>query len=155
MAYCEGCRNDSGPAAGLVMPMEMFRIDPAGLLELMYRGRATLTDPDWKGVLPPDRDPVVARHRRAQGEWRSGTLGWPAGRPTGAATAANYPTLPNYLARTHEGADACDVGGNLMSDAARAYALDRIRQVKALGGVVERDRLYRNLLSSQPIAGPA
>jgi hypothetical protein len=41
---------------------------------------------------------------------------------------------------------------NLMSEAGRAYAAARQQELKALGGLAEQDRLYRNLLSSQPLA---
>ncbi len=43
-------------------------------------------------------------------------------------------------------------GVNLMSPAARVYAGERVKVVKAAGGLIHKDRLYRNLLSSQPIA---
>jgi hypothetical protein len=41
---------------------------------------------------------------------------------------------------------------NLMSPAARVYAKARLPVVKTLGGTAEPLRLYRNLLSSQPMA---
>lgn len=39
-----------------------------------------------------------------------------------------------------------------MSEAAAGYATTRVDQVKSLGGTVDADRLWRNMLSSQPIA---
>lgn len=102
---------------------------------------------DWSGPLPDDGR-VTGAHRRAQGEWRSKSLQWPAGE-TGNR---NYPTLPNYLAQNHDGRDVEMAGVNLMSPAARVYAGERVKVVKAAGGLIHKDRLYRNLLSSQPIA---
>jgi hypothetical protein len=102
---------------------------------------------DWSGPLP-DEGRATGAHRRAQGEWRSNVLEWPAGE-TGKR---NYPTLPNYLAHTHDGRDVELAGVNLMSPAARVYAGERVKVVKAAGGLIHKDRLYRNLLSSQPIA---
>lgn len=47
MPYCDGCRAAADPALrGLTVPMSMFRLDPERLLELMYRGDATRTEPD-------------------------------------------------------------------------------------------------------------
>ncbi len=107
---------------------------------------------DWTGRLPHDKDPATRRHRRAQGVWRSETLRWPAGAPTDTRTRGTYPTLPNYLAEEHDGSDPETEGVNLMSPAARTYARERLPVIEALDGTATRDRLYRNLLSSQPMA---
>jgi len=106
---------------------------------------------DWSGVLPRE-DKQTSQHRRAQGVWRSTRLQWPAGPPLTEPAIAKYPTLPNYLAEKHNGMSAEDAGVNLMSSAARMYAIDRLPLVKALSGAAEPKRLYRNLLSSQPLA---
>lgn len=117
------------------------------------RAAALATVGDWSGVLPPDRGaPATAAHRRAQGEWRTEVLGWPAGPPTEPRAAERYPTLPNCLAKQHRDVAVDTAGVNLMSMNARSYAAARAVQVEALGGLVETDRLYRNLLSSQPLA---
>jgi hypothetical protein len=66
--------------------------------------------------------------------------------------AKRYPVLGSCLAPESEGRTAKADGPDLMSDAAQAYAAERQQQLKALGGLAEEDRLYRNLLSSQPLA---
>lgn len=45
-----------------------------------------------------------------------------------------------------------DVGTNLMSPEARVYAKDRLLVLERIDGKAEPDRLWRNLLSSQPLA---
>lgn len=107
---------------------------------------------DWTGRLPDDRDAATRRHRRAQGLWRSEVLKWPAGPPTAPRTRARYPTLPNYLAEKHDGITAEDSGVNLMSTDARTYTKTRLPVIESLAGTALRDRLYRNVLSSQPLA---
>ena len=106
---------------------------------------------DWTGALPASDSLTVSQHRRAQGEWRSETLHWPAGPPT-AQSAPTYPTLPNYLDCAHRGVRVEEAGVNLMSTAAREYAKTRLPVLERLDAVAEPDRLYRNLLSSQPLA---
>ncbi len=108
---------------------------------------------DWTGVLPRDRDPATRRHRRHQGEWRAETLEWPAGRPQyDIRVRARYSTLPNWLAEAHRGKDVIDAGPNLMSDEARSYTRERLAALDTIDGKAEPDRLWRNLLSSQPLA---
>lgn len=106
---------------------------------------------DWSGRLPVEAGPT-RRHRRAQGLWRTERLKWPAGPPLTRSTRERYPTLPNYLAEEHEGQTPEAAGVNLMSPAAREYARERLPQVEAIQGTAEPQRLYRNLLSSQPLA---
>jgi hypothetical protein len=52
----------------------------------------------------------------------------------------------------HAGSTARVAGWNLMSDAAVAYTRERVPVVRRAGGAVEEGRLWRNLLSSQPLA---
>ena len=103
-------------------------------------------------VGPRDRDPVIRAHRAHQGRWRRSVLRRPAGTPTSRMARARYPTLENYLPEMFEGRRAEDEGLNLMSAAAVQYTRDRVEVLAALGGVAEPDRLWRNLLSSQPLA---
>jgi hypothetical protein len=56
------------------------------------------------------------------------------------------------FAEEWQGQRAVDVGPNLMSPAAVDYAKGRCEQLRANGALAEEDRLYRNLLSSQPLA---
>lgn len=115
------------------------------------RSKPVATVGDWRGRLPKEAADT-ARHRRAQGEWRHRVLKWPAGPPTDKRVALNYPTLPNYLAPTHAGRDAIAERINLMSDAARTYAGERLPVIASLEGAAFEDRLFLNLLSSQPLA---
>ncbi|WP_344152042.1 PGN_0703 family putative restriction endonuclease [Nocardioides koreensis] len=101
---------------------------------------------------PFDNDPAVRAHRAHQGRWRRETLQWPAGPPTDSRARSRYPTLDSCLAEEHEGISAQEEGLNLMSDAAREYARKRLSELKPIGGLAEKDRLWRNLLSSQPLA---
>lgn len=101
---------------------------------------------------PRDRSAAVAAHRAHQSEWRERELGWPAGPPTHGGAAKRYPLLGSCLAPEFEGRLAREQGVNLMSPAARAYAVARQGQLQSLGGLAEADRLWRNLLSSQPLA---
>lgn len=108
---------------------------------------------DWVGVLPPDRDPATRRHRRHQGEWRTKRADWPAGPPQrDRRVRERYETLPNWLAEVHEGRDVREAGSNLMSAEAIAYTHDRLAALAPIDGKAEPDRLWRNLLSSQPMA---
>lgn len=52
----------------------------------------------------------------------------------------------------HDGTTPEREGWNLMSDAARAYTRARVAAVRAAHGTIGDDRLWRNLLSSQPLA---
>jgi hypothetical protein len=61
-------------------------------------------------------------------------------------------TRETYLAEHHDGVSAEVSGVNLMPKAARFYTQGRLPIIEALEGAALRDRLYRNLLSSQPIA---
>jgi hypothetical protein len=108
--------------------------------------------------MPDPEDPVVAsdtaaqrRHRAHQSRWRRDVLGLPAGVPP-ARVATSYPTLGNYLPGHHDGQSADSAGWNLMSDPARAYAHARLKALKSINGLAEQDRLWRNMLSSQPLA---
>lgn len=47
---------------------------------------------------------------------------------------------------------ASEHGLNIMSDTAREYTRARLAALKPLSGVAFADRLWRNLLSSQPLA---
>lgn len=93
----------------------------------------------------PSDDAVVARHRAHQGRWRSDELGLPPG-PGGRRRADGTLALVDSMLDAEHG------GRNLMSEAAVGYARERVRAVQALNGTVETDRLWRNLLSSQPLA---
>lgn len=101
---------------------------------------------------PVDRNAAVAAHRAHQSEWREAVLGWPAGPPTHLGAAKRYRVLGNCLAPDFDGRSAKVEGVNLMSPAAKAYADERQHELAALGGLAEDDRLWRNLLSSQPLA---
>ena len=74
--------------------------------------------------------------------------------PPGDPTTPNpkLPTVDSMLPRKHRGVVAVDAGWNLMSPAAIEYTRLRVPAVKAAKGVVEEDRLWRNMLSSQPLA---
>ena len=56
------------------------------------------------------------------------------------------------LPAVHDGVRAEDAGWNLMSAAAVEYARAGVPVIRAAQGVVETDRLWRNMLSSQPLA---
>lgn len=101
---------------------------------------------------PLDRNATVAAHRGHQSAWRARELGWPAGPPTHLGAANRYPVLGSCLAADFKGRSAKAEGLNLMSPAAKAYADRRLAELHALGGLAEDDRLWRNLLSSQPLA---
>ena len=79
-------------------------------------------------------------------------LGWPAGPPSDARARSAYPVLPNYFAEEHEGSTPEQVGVNLVPPSAAEYARQRLEQLAEVNGVAEPDRLWRNLLSSQPLA---
>jgi hypothetical protein len=96
-------------------------------------------------------DSATARTYRAlQGRWRREVLGLPPGDPT--TPNPKLATVDSMLPRKHRGVHAADAGWNLMSPAAIEYARRRVPAVKAAKGVVEEDRLWRNMLSSQPLA---
>lgn len=101
---------------------------------------------------PVDRNAAVAAHRAHQSEWREAVLGWPAGPPTHLGAAKRYQVLGSCLAPGFDGRSAKVEGVNLMSLAAKTYADERLRELAVLGGLAEDDRLWRNLLSSQPLA---
>ncbi|WP_256793252.1 hypothetical protein [Terrabacter sp. Ter38] len=101
---------------------------------------------------PRDRSAAVAAHRAHQSDWREKELGWPAGPPTHRGAAKRYPVLGSCLAPEFDGRSAKAEGLNLMSPAAKSYADARLAQLQTLGGLAEDDRLWRNLLSSQPLA---
>ena len=108
---------------------------------------------DWVGLLPKDKRPETRRHRIHQGIWRSEVAKWPAGPPQNdRRVRERYATLPNWLADTHQGRDVREDGPNLMSPEALAYAHERLAPLERIDGKAEPDRLWRNLLSSQPLA---
>lgn len=108
---------------------------------------------DWVGRLPDGDSPTTRKHRVHQGLWRSNHAGWPAGPPQNdPRVRRRYPTLPNWLAESHDGQQVQDAGVNLMSPEARAYARERLLVLSRIDGKAEEDRLWRNLLSSQPLA---
>ncbi|WP_439937091.1 PGN_0703 family putative restriction endonuclease [Nocardia sp. N13] len=94
---------------------------------------------------------VVRRHRAHQGTWRD-EIGWPAGPPSDERARSRYPVLANYFAEEHEGLTPEQAGVNLIPPSAAEYAHQRLAQLRAIDGVAEPDRLWRNLLSSQPLA---
>lgn len=107
---------------------------------------------DWTGRLPVE-PAVTRRHRVQQGLWRSSAAHWPAGPPQNdRRVRARYSTLPNWLAEVHRGQGVQEVGLNLMSPEARRYANERLPVLERIDGKAETDRLWRNLLSSQPMA---
>ena len=93
---------------------------------------------------------TVRLHRAHQSRWRETELKLPAGAPTSSRTRAT--TVKSMLPHEHDGVSAADAGWNLLSPAAREYARARVPVVKAAHGVVETDRLWRKMLSSQPLA---
>lgn len=95
--------------------------------------------------------PTQRRHRAHQSWWRHAVLGLPAGSPAARAQRKN-PTLGNYLPQAHGGQTAAEAGWNLMSDAARDYTRRRLDVLRRTDGLAETDRLWRNMLSSQPLA---
>jgi hypothetical protein len=121
--------------------------------ELPEPRRRQTTIGDWTGVLPDDRDASTRRHRSHQGEWRTAHADWPAGPPQkDRRVRQRYETLPNWLAETHKDRDVRTVGKNLMSDEAISYTHARLASLAPIDGKAEPDRLWRNLLSSQPLA---
>ncbi len=97
--------------------------------------------------------PAPSVRRRREGLWRAEQLRWPAGEPQKDRRVRDrYPTLPNWLADTHDGVTAETAGVNLMSAEARSYTRDRLAVLAGIDGKAETDRLWRNLLSSQPMA---
>lgn len=90
------------------------------------------------------------RYRAHQGRWRDEVLDVPAGTRTTSQPTAS--TVDSMLPAVLDGVRAEDAGWNLMSQAAVDYARARVPVVKAARGVVETDRLWRNMLSSQPLA---
>ena len=108
---------------------------------------------DWKGELPPNESPATRQHRIGQGIWRTEIARWPAGLPQNdRRVRARYPTLPNWLAETHESVDVREAGINVMSRQARRYTRERLTVLEQIDGKAGPDRLWRNLLSSQPLA---
>lgn len=76
----------------------------------------------------------------------------PPGAPTQREARDRYGTLPNYLSAEFEGLSAEQEGLNLMSVAARTYAHSRQVELGRIYGLAQADRLWRNVLSSQPLA---
>lgn len=102
---------------------------------------------------PKDRHAGVAAHRAHQSQWREQELeGWPPGPPTHPGARKRYTTIESCLAGEWNGKSAFEDGPNLMSSNAVAYTKHRLQQLCLTGGLAEQDRLYRNLLSSQPLA---
>lgn len=108
---------------------------------------------DWVGHLPASDTTAARTHRLHQGVWRSEVARWPAGPPQKDSRVRDrYPTLPNWLAEKHAGLRATEAGINVMSPEARQYARQRLTLLSRIDGKAEADRLWRNLLSSQPLA---
>ena len=102
--------------------------------------------------VPADRSRAVAAHRAHQSAWREEVLAWPPGPPTNPVARKRYERLGSCLAEQHDGQKPKHAGVNLMSPDAVEYAKTRVRELEGLGGLAETDRLWRNLLSSQPLA---
>jgi hypothetical protein len=92
---------------------------------------------------------ALRRHIELQARYRE-SLGQPPGPPTNPASKLE--SVPHCLPRSYEGVAASTHGLNLMSPAAREYAHARLAALKRIGGVAFADRVWRNLLSSQPLA---
>lgn len=102
--------------------------------------------------LQVDSDSAAQRlHRAHQSWWRRDVLGLPAGPPS-TQVRDRYPTLGNFLPESYDGLIAHEAGWNLMSDAARTYTRRRLEVLARTAGLAESDRLWRNMLSSQPLA---
>lgn len=99
----------------------------------------------------PSDTGLKRRHRAHQGQWRE-SLGWPPGPPGDKRSRERYGVLTNYLAEEHGGLTPEQAGVNLVPPSAAEYARARLAQLKEIDGVAESDRLWRNLLSSQPLA---
>ncbi len=89
---------------------------------------------------------AARRYEELQARWRQDVLGLPAGPPTNSAS--QLPTVGWCLPQSVGGVTAADAGWNFVSDAAHGYARHRA----AGPGLVFEDRLWRNMLSSQPLA---
>ncbi|MEJ2869725.1 hypothetical protein WCD74_18285 [Actinomycetospora sp. OC33-EN08] len=89
---------------------------------------------------------AARRYEELQARWRSEVLGLPAGPPT--HPGSRRPTVGWCLPRAMGGVTAAEAGWNFLSAAARDYA----RRRKDGPGLVAEDRLWRNMLSSQPLA---
>ena len=114
----------------------------------VVRFNATVTS---SGHPQPPGGGALGPHRAQQAAWRE-HLGWPPGPPTHKGAQARYETVPFCLAREHGGRTAREAGINLMSDDAISYAKTRGEALGPIGGLAEEDRLWRNMLSSQPLA---
>lgn len=125
--------------------IECWLVGESGTVEVV--GAA----PEPTDLQVPSDSPTQRAHRVHQSRWRRDVLGLPAGPPSNRARK-RYPTLGNFLPETHGGRSAVDAGWNLMSAAARTYAHERVQVLERIGGVAEPDRLWRNMLSSQPLA---
>lgn len=107
---------------------------------------------DWTGRLPNESG-ARRKQRIQQGLWRVEHCRWPAGKPQkDQRVRERYPTLPNWLAEVHDGVTVEEAGLNIMSPPARSYTRARLPVLEAIDGKAEPDRLWRNLLSSQPMA---
>lgn len=100
----------------------------------------------------PTESRVKAAHRAQQGWWREALLHRPPGAPTQRSARDRYSTLSNYLPAEFEGRTAAQEGLNLMPEAARTYARARQIELVDIAGLAQGDRLWRNMLSSQPLA---
>ena len=89
---------------------------------------------------------AARRYEELQARWRREVLGLPAGPPTNSASA--LPSVGWCLPETSAGVAAGEAGWNFVSTAAHDYA----RQRASGPGLVFEDRLWRNMLSSQPLA---
>lgn len=104
------------------------------------------------GVDVASDSPAKRAHRRQQSRYRDQVLGLPPGPPTDSRARKKYRVLGNYLPEAWHGQTAEAAGWNLMSSAALEYARHRLPRIQESGGVAEPERLWRNMLSSQPLA---
>ncbi len=124
--------------------VEVWLVSESGVVEEV--GTAELPD-----LVVGTDNPTQRRHRAHQSWWRRDVLGLPAGSPP-ERVRERYPALGNYLPESRDGQAAATAGWNLMSDAARTYTRNRLVVLGRTGGLAEPDRLWRNMLSSQPLA---
>ncbi|MBA2323751.1 MAG: hypothetical protein H0V92_06995 [Pseudonocardiales bacterium] len=127
------------------LDIEFWLVTESGAVEIVG---PTGEPPDLE---VPSDSPTQRAHRAHQSSWRTEILGLPAGPPS-KRVRDRYPTLGNFLPESHDGRSAADAGWNLMSDAARTYTHERVQVLARTGGLAEPDRLWRNMLSSQPLA---
>ena len=100
------------------------------------------------GNIPTDKSAFVARRRLHQGWWRAFVLALPQGPWPGKRGEVSCNTIPS----TSAGIDK-EVAPNFLTPAASRAAKALVnRRDRDSGGIVQVERLYGNLLSSQPVA---